>query len=386
MKRIQIWVVEEDSDQRSRAIAIQAAEDTETEKRLEDLLVASPKSLLDGVTIVGRQVPTAGGPLDLVGIDQEGRLVIFELKRGTLTRDAVSQVLDYASDLAAGGADHFARLIEEYSGQGGVDRIDDFQDWYGREYPNSDNILAQSPRMVLVGVGADERATRIVNFLATAGIDITLLTFHAFRNDGKLLLARHVETIVPATRSEASSQTKAGNLQALLALAAERGVKDLLLEVADFVEAYMPCYRWPGKTAFSFSLQGRTDEGRPTLHSYLTLWANRGEPGAVAITFPPRADVTAPEAMARFVDRQAQARRTESSWMSIEVVIDSQTWPTLRESLGELLAAITEEWRREEARAETDERSDGGEDRPVTQAGLVDSDGAGSPTSEPHNR
>ena len=39
------------------------------------------------------------GPLDLLGIDQDGDLIVFELKRGTLTREAVAQIIDYASYL-----------------------------------------------------------------------------------------------------------------------------------------------------------------------------------------------------------------------------------------------------------------------------------------------
>ena len=39
--------------------------------------------------------------MDLLGVDQDGRLTVFELKRGILTRDAVAQSLDYASDLEA---------------------------------------------------------------------------------------------------------------------------------------------------------------------------------------------------------------------------------------------------------------------------------------------
>ena len=56
---------------------------------------------MEGLTLVGRQTPTEGGPLDLLGVDADGRLVVFELKRGTLSRDAVAQVVDYASYLNA---------------------------------------------------------------------------------------------------------------------------------------------------------------------------------------------------------------------------------------------------------------------------------------------
>ena len=55
--------------------------------------------LMPDLTLVGRQTPAGGGALDLLGVDEDGRLVVFELKRGTLTRDAVAQVIDYCSYL-----------------------------------------------------------------------------------------------------------------------------------------------------------------------------------------------------------------------------------------------------------------------------------------------
>ena len=149
---------------------------------------------MDGLTLIGRQVPTDGGPLDLLGVDADGRLVVFELKKGTLTRDAVAQVLDYASDLAV--LDHvtFGALIEKHSGRGGVDPIEDFADWYRREHPGESEFPLDRPRMVLVGLGVDHRARRIVDFLAESRVDIQLMTFHAFREGGKFFLARQVES------------------------------------------------------------------------------------------------------------------------------------------------------------------------------------------------
>ena len=38
--------------------------------------------LMPGLQLVGRQLTTANGSLDLLGIDSEGRLVVFELKPG----------------------------------------------------------------------------------------------------------------------------------------------------------------------------------------------------------------------------------------------------------------------------------------------------------------
>ena len=99
MEEIKIWKLDGTSE-KPKAVPVAGISHTATEQLLEDALTTSPDLLMTNLHLVGRQTETAGGPLDLLGVDEDGRLVVFELKRGTLTRDAVAQAIDYASFLA----------------------------------------------------------------------------------------------------------------------------------------------------------------------------------------------------------------------------------------------------------------------------------------------
>ena len=85
MDEVKIWAVHDDAN----VVPLASKGRTESESLLEDILVKNPDMLIPGLKLVGRQTPTEGGPLDLLGVDEDGKLVIFELKRGTLSRDAV---------------------------------------------------------------------------------------------------------------------------------------------------------------------------------------------------------------------------------------------------------------------------------------------------------
>ena len=91
------------------------------------------------------------------------------------------------------GLDALAKHISERSGTGGIDKINDFQEWYGNE--GFGDLGSLKPlRMLLVGLGADDRTERMVRFLVeNSGMDISLLTFHGFDYDGKTILAKQVE-------------------------------------------------------------------------------------------------------------------------------------------------------------------------------------------------
>ncbi len=69
------------------------------EESLEDWLERNPAVLDedDPLVIIGRQVPTDAGPIDLLALNQSGDLVVIELKRGRTPRETIAQALDYIS-------------------------------------------------------------------------------------------------------------------------------------------------------------------------------------------------------------------------------------------------------------------------------------------------
>lgn len=353
MNKIQIWSVESNEGGKLLAKPVEALDNAETETKLEDILVRSPDFLADGLTLIGRQLPTGGGPLDLLGVDEDGQVVVFELERGTLTREAIAQVIDYASDLAETDVDRLSELIEDHSGRDGIEKIEDFQDWYNENYPSRANLFSEKPRMILVGLGADERAVRMVNYLADSGVEIQLLTFHAFQEDGKLFMARQIESIPPSTPTRVerdTAYTKQANLESLRASAKSLQVEELLEEVAGFFSAKLPAYQWPGKTCYSFSLTERTEQGTPSLRVYVRVSLNTQRPGSLNVIFLRRAlDATGP-AMLSFREEFPGALKYHERYQELEVHITPENWLSISARLGSVLDEIIAGWKAKENR------------------------------------
>ena len=150
--------------------------------------------LMPGLELVGRQLPTANNnKLDLLGVDSEGRLVVFELKRDKLRRDAVAQAVDYASWLDSLDDAELQTLIAENSGRRGIVEIGNFEEWYD-DHDNWDSLETLRPvRIVLVGLGVDAAARRMADWLAAKGVEIDLLTFMGYRHGDRMLLARQLD-------------------------------------------------------------------------------------------------------------------------------------------------------------------------------------------------
>ena len=160
---------------------------TPYEIELEDAIVEDPSIIADGLQIIGRQLRTDSGRLDLLGVNEQGRLVVIELKRDEVVRRYVAQALDYSSFVDALSDEDLARFIERSSGHRGVDRIQDFPAWYREQFRR------RKPRPVhtlIAGVGADHVATRIVNRLEAAGISIEIVACEAVRRRGKVVFTR----------------------------------------------------------------------------------------------------------------------------------------------------------------------------------------------------
>jgi RecB family endonuclease NucS len=92
---VKIWEIVKDS---LRPVTGDSFAKNYLEKQLESWVAEDPNILGDRVLIIGQQKYIPGvGQLDLLGIDQNGNLIIIELKRDRTPREAVAQALDYAS-------------------------------------------------------------------------------------------------------------------------------------------------------------------------------------------------------------------------------------------------------------------------------------------------
>ncbi|MCK4605271.1 MAG: DUF91 domain-containing protein [Deltaproteobacteria bacterium] len=126
MKEIKLWKIKKDASSELNVENIQNVKETQTEEQLEEVITRCPKLLMEDLKLIGRQTETPGGPLDLLGVDSDGRLVVFELKRGVLTREAIAQIIDYSSYLAILPQDELSEHISSRSGNLGIDKIDNF--------------------------------------------------------------------------------------------------------------------------------------------------------------------------------------------------------------------------------------------------------------------
>src|SRR5690349_16641727 len=84
------------------------------EKDLESWIEEDPTLVDRGLVVLQRQLHLGvSGRLDLLCVDQQGRLVVIEIKRATLIRDAIAQAIDYASVIGTWNADQVRAQVPD---------------------------------------------------------------------------------------------------------------------------------------------------------------------------------------------------------------------------------------------------------------------------------
>jgi hypothetical protein len=346
MEEIRLWKVSAGPADKAKAVPVDTIDQTATEKLLEDVLTGSPDVLMPNLRLVGRQTETSGGPLDLLGVDEDGRLVVFELKRGTLTRDAVAQAIDYASYLGDLEDEELCAHISTSSGKGGVEKIDDFAEWYKERFQRPVADIGR-PRIVLVGLGADERAKRMVAFLAKCELDVSLLTFHGFDHGSETLLARQVE--VQARQSAGTvKSTKRDNQAKLDQTLVNHGIQAPYEALATALRAGLgdSTYQWPNAAGYSFYLQEISASGGPTNRAYLALYLSEKARGSVQLLFQARAVEVLGEAGLQSVAAALGSKVAFKTGGLAEIWLDAKkATPSATEALTALGKAISAGWK-----------------------------------------
>ncbi len=341
---IRIWEVDGSS---KAAEPVESTNRIETEHLLEEVLVRNPDMLMPGLTLVGRQTPIDGGFLDLLGVDGDGRLVVFELKREKLTRDAVAQAIDYCSYLESLTETELATYIANHSGKNEVDKIDDFESWYG-DRQGKQLISLRPIKIELVGLGADDRAHRMVEFLVERGVDISLLTFHGYQCGDRMILARQVEGSVDGgdiRRSDTASERR----RTLAERARDLNIASLW---QDAVEALgIASNGYPTKSGFTFYMP------KITLPDDVNVYGSHSvvidQSGKLRVTFYPAAVDVCWE---QFQDKKGTipfkfeeppnappTKRVSEQWYCL---LDEKKWELHKEAITTLANNVHDAWQK----------------------------------------
>jgi hypothetical protein len=129
---------------------------------LEAWIASDPTIVRPGLRIVGRQVMTRSGPIDLLAIDRSGDLVVIELKRDRLPREVLAQAIDYTADVSSWSVEKIGEVCAKYAG-------DSLDDLFASAFPDVDlsNLkFNERQHIVLVGFSAETSLERMVEWLS----------------------------------------------------------------------------------------------------------------------------------------------------------------------------------------------------------------------------
>ena len=129
---------------------------------LEPWLESNAGILGPDIVIIGRQTMSKSGPIDLLGIDKTGNIVIVEIKRDKLPREALAQAIDYASDAAEWSVEKLGEICSEYSGK-------TLEETFAESFPDVDveNInINDTQRIILVGFSVEASLERMIEWLS----------------------------------------------------------------------------------------------------------------------------------------------------------------------------------------------------------------------------
>ncbi len=174
-----------------------------SEEKLYPLLKNNPRALLPGederIVILGYKIPCGNLEIDLLGINNNGNLVIVEAKGYGTPREVVAQILEYASCVESWGMRELKdKLVNKKQLSPNEDLISwirkQFKEHYGEEVEvdiKEDNINVNQ-RLILFLPSRDPHIERMVEYLRKRGLDIYYVVYNIFREKETQYLVSYV--------------------------------------------------------------------------------------------------------------------------------------------------------------------------------------------------
>lgn len=164
------------------------------EDDLREWIIESPESILgEDFLLIGREVSVKriGDGIDLLAIDRDGNVVAIELKRGALKPKVDFQGLKYAAYTSHWDYSKLRDQFEKFKSTTWGRTLYEAETTFTEildEFCNEDYTLNQDQRIVFVGESVRERLDIVLRWLSDRSIDITVIEFQLFEDDGRLYL------------------------------------------------------------------------------------------------------------------------------------------------------------------------------------------------------
>ena len=151
------------------------------EKALEDLIA---KSILDVLFEHASLMPVfqerrRQAEADIYALDEKGKLIIFELKRGTASKDAVQQALGYTQNAGQWSYEVLQKKYQQYT-EKDTDLREAHKEAFGLEHKLDAKEINNKQRLIIIGSAADDSLINAVDYWKNQGISIDFLPYRIY--------------------------------------------------------------------------------------------------------------------------------------------------------------------------------------------------------------
>lgn len=181
MEKTKLWRVENEN-----LIEMNSSQ-LNLEERIHKWIENDISIILPNALLIGSKIKTDHGKeIDLLAIDENGDLIIIELKRGLTPREVTAQALDYASWVDTLKEEDINQLLIKKGIQKSITEL------LAERFDISEDIdINENQKIFIVASQVDTITERICRYLASNGLQINVLTFDYFKDDEREYVARN---------------------------------------------------------------------------------------------------------------------------------------------------------------------------------------------------